>query len=153
MSAHTHTHKTPYLYLRCWIVPRHLKDPLTMIASRVQRASHSSILAKKSNNEFAGVQNESSFHLIKKKQMWVPLWWCYDQCWQLVSWCHREMSNLWDVSTTARPSWRMLKMAFHRKRREWGSIPVVGSSLTHTHKGKETNPYLHMENYPCQQVC
>lgn len=39
-----------------------------------------------------------------------------------------ETSHLCDVSTTALPSWRTLSMAFHRKRREWGSIPVVGSS-------------------------
>lgn len=35
-----------HLYLRCWMVPKHLKVPLTMMASRVQRASHSSILWK-----------------------------------------------------------------------------------------------------------
>ena len=32
------------MFLRCWMLPRHLKQPLTMMASRVQRASHSSIL-------------------------------------------------------------------------------------------------------------
>lgn len=37
-------YQSSYLYLRCWMVPRHLKFPLTMMASRVQRASHSSIL-------------------------------------------------------------------------------------------------------------
>lgn len=37
------TEKT-YLYLRCWIVPKHLKDPLTIMANRVHNASHSSML-------------------------------------------------------------------------------------------------------------
>ena len=36
-----------YLFLRCWTLPRHLKDPLTMIASLVHSASHSSILHNK----------------------------------------------------------------------------------------------------------
>lgn len=37
-------------------------------------------------------------------------------------------AHLWEVRTTARPSLITLRMAVHKKRREWGSIPVVGSS-------------------------
>ncbi len=40
-------------------------------------------------------------------------------------------SCLWEVKTTALPSRMMLRIAVHRKRREWGSIPVVGSSYIH----------------------
>lgn len=32
------------LFLRCWMLPRHLKVPFTIMAKRPQRASHSSIL-------------------------------------------------------------------------------------------------------------
>ena len=32
------------LLLRCWILPRHLNCPFTMMARRVHRASHSSML-------------------------------------------------------------------------------------------------------------
>lgn len=35
-----------YLLLRCWMLPKHLKRPFTMMAMRVHRASHSSILVK-----------------------------------------------------------------------------------------------------------
>lgn len=45
------------------------------------------------------------------------------ECWE---------ADLCDVSTTALPSWMTLMMAFQRKRREWGSIPVVGSSCANT---------------------
>lgn len=33
-----------YLLFRCWMLPRHLKRPLTMMAMRVHKASHSSML-------------------------------------------------------------------------------------------------------------
>lgn len=33
-----------YLFFRCWTLPRHLNLPLTIIAIRVHRASHSSML-------------------------------------------------------------------------------------------------------------
>ena len=36
----------PYLLFRCWMLPRHLKRPFTMMAMRVHRASHSSMLSK-----------------------------------------------------------------------------------------------------------
>ena len=39
-----------HLYLRCWMVPRHLKVPFTMMANRVQSASHSSMLVEHNNN-------------------------------------------------------------------------------------------------------
>lgn len=43
-TQHTcNTHAT-YLFFRCWGEPRHRKLPLTMMASLVQRASHSSML-------------------------------------------------------------------------------------------------------------
>lgn len=35
-----------YLFLRCWMLPRHLNLPLTMIPSLVHRASHSSMLRR-----------------------------------------------------------------------------------------------------------
>lgn len=34
----------PHLLFRCWMLPRHLKWPFTMMAIRVHNASHSSIL-------------------------------------------------------------------------------------------------------------
>merc|ERR550532_748039 len=37
---------SPNLFTRCWQLPRHLKCPLTIIANRVQRASHSSMLCE-----------------------------------------------------------------------------------------------------------
>lgn len=44
----TKTNKKPepktYLFFRCWTLPRHLNLPLTIIAIRVHRASHSSML-------------------------------------------------------------------------------------------------------------
>lgn len=35
-----------YLLFRCWTLPRHLKRPLTMMAMRVHKASHSSMLLR-----------------------------------------------------------------------------------------------------------
>lgn len=40
--------KVPYLLFRCWMLPKHLKRPFTMMAIRVHSASHSSILLKNS---------------------------------------------------------------------------------------------------------
>ena len=37
---------SPNLFFKCWGLPRHLNWPFTMTASRVQRASHSSMLCK-----------------------------------------------------------------------------------------------------------
>lgn len=33
-----------HLFLRCWMLPRQRRRPFTMMASRVHRASHSSML-------------------------------------------------------------------------------------------------------------
>lgn len=41
-------------------------------------------------------------------------------------------THLWDVSSTERPSLTRLRMQSHRKRRARGSIPVVGSSCSHS---------------------
>lgn len=35
-----------YLLFRCWILPRHLKRPFTIMAMRVHKASHSSMLSR-----------------------------------------------------------------------------------------------------------
>lgn len=42
------------LYLRCWIVPKHLNDPLTIMANRVHNASHSSMLQGQFSNNHPG---------------------------------------------------------------------------------------------------
>ena len=34
----------PYLFFRCWTLPRHLNLPFTMMAILVHKASHSSML-------------------------------------------------------------------------------------------------------------
>jgi len=58
---------------------------------------------------------------------------------QLTSgWCKPDRANLWEVSTTERPSFTMSIMQFHRKRLAFGSIPVVGSSWTWHHSWKTT---------------
>lgn len=45
LTRKTETDKeTQYLFLMCWGGPRHLKLPSTIMASRVHRASHSSML-------------------------------------------------------------------------------------------------------------
>lgn len=43
-----------YLFLMCWGEPRHWKLPWTMMASLVQRASHSSMLGKKDRDTWTG---------------------------------------------------------------------------------------------------
>lgn len=35
-----------YLFFRCWMLPKHLNRPFTMIPSLVHKASHSSMLQK-----------------------------------------------------------------------------------------------------------
>lgn len=46
-SGHNFYFKITYLFLRCWGLPRHLNWPLTMMATRLHRDSHSSILKRK----------------------------------------------------------------------------------------------------------
>ena len=41
-----------YLFFRCWILPMHLKVPLTMMARRPHSASHSSMLQRRQENDF-----------------------------------------------------------------------------------------------------
>lgn len=43
---HSQNSKDPHLFFRCWMLPRHLKRPFTMIAMRVHNASHSSMLLR-----------------------------------------------------------------------------------------------------------
>lgn len=48
----------------CWGEPRHLKAPLTIIASLVQRASHSSILQNKSRGKNQIISSENREHFL-----------------------------------------------------------------------------------------
>lgn len=43
-----------YLFFRCWMLPRHLSRPFTMMARRVQSASHSSMLGRQDRLELGG---------------------------------------------------------------------------------------------------
>lgn len=165
-----------HLYLRCWMVPKHLKVPLTMMASRVQRASHSSILVAKQAQALFTFEWHNSTLLAERftcashshihahihtpqlgrrkfsEQPWAGRSRACGQAGAVVRVCLRRLceADLCDVSTTARPSWMTLMMAFQRKRRECGSIPVVGSSCTNTRVGRrrgepdehKPNPYL-----------
>lgn len=76
-----------------------------MMASRVHRASHSSML-------WAGQRVRA----------------VEDSCLPPAPPQSLGISCLWDVRTTALPSRMMLTMVFHSMRRAWGSMPVVGSS-------------------------
>lgn len=81
-----------------------------MMANRVHKASHSSILSEQ-----------------KSQGLTLAL--------ALVQTCLCFKSGyLCDVRTTARPSWITLMMEFQRKRLERGSIPVVGSSYKYKNK-------------------
>lgn len=85
------------------MVPRHLNDPLTIMANRVHSASHSSMLQGHYSNNHLG--NERT-----------------------VTDNPGVLRYLCEVRTTARLSRMTLMMEFHRKRLERGSMPVVGSS-------------------------
>lgn len=45
--------KYPHLFFRCWMLPRHLKRPFTMIAMRVHNASHSSMLLREKKHRMS----------------------------------------------------------------------------------------------------
>lgn len=45
--------KYPHLFFRCWMLPRHLKRPFTMIAMRVHKASHSSMLLREKKHRLS----------------------------------------------------------------------------------------------------
>jgi len=55
------------------------------------------------------------------------------QLWLMIRIQEERRLNLWDVSTTERPSFTMSMMQFHRNRLAFGSIPVVGSSWIQHH--------------------
>lgn len=78
-----------------------------MMASRVHRASHSSMLG--AGREQVRAERTGLHHPPAPPQ---PL----------------GISCLWEVRTTALPSLMMPMMVFHSMRRAWGSMPVVGSS-------------------------
>lgn len=78
-----------------------------MMASRVHRASHSSMLG--AGREQMRAERTGLHHPPAPPQ---PL----------------GISCLWDVRTTALPSLMMPMIVFHSMRRAWGSMPVVGSS-------------------------
>lgn len=93
-----------YLFFRCWMLPKHLNLPFTMIPSLVHKASHSSMLqktARTSRGQRAAAGWRSS---------------------------SRWGTHLWEVSTTERPVLMMSRIKFQRNLRALGSIPVVGSS-------------------------
>ena len=98
------------------MLPKHLNVPLTIIASLVQRASHSSILKKTTWYQL----HLSNDHLFMYMCLHVNLF--------------IQPSNyllfvyLWEVSITLLPSLIMLVSTFQRNRLVAGSIPVVGSS-------------------------
>lgn len=99
----------PDLFLRCWMLPRHLNRPFTMMPSRVHKASHSSMLQKTAGEcviDPYGDRGQNS----------------------------RETSHLCDVSTTDRPVLMMSRIKFQRNRRAFGSMPVVGSSCNNPPK-------------------
>lgn len=96
-------------------MPKHLKVPFTIMARRVQRASHSSMLVKQ-NNRVSKLKQSQTVRVLGLSTNYKKGSLCY----------------LCDVRTTARPSLITLTMEFHRRRRDWGSIPVVGSSWKDT---------------------
>lgn len=95
------------------MVPKHLNDPLTIIAKRVHSASHSSILYGTNRNMTIRISahNCAFIRMIRIRRL---------------GW--HQAGYLCEVRTTARLSWITLIMEFHRKRLDRGSIPVVGSS-------------------------
>lgn len=107
-----------YLYLRCWMVPKHLKVPLTMMASRVQSASHSSILVEKKKYDL--LFSQLVFHVYEQQiVVYIIEFGDVSRGGELcLLRCVCSGTNLCDVSTTALPSCITLMMAFHRKRRE-----------------------------------
>ncbi|CAL8346541.1 unnamed protein product [Merluccius merluccius] len=80
-----HTAKTPHLrvreeadtrlYSRRWMVPRHLKVPFTMMANRVQSASHSSMLlvVEAHNNNNDNDDNNNSHQPIPLTNLHIKL--------------------------------------------------------------------------------
>lgn len=44
-----------YRFFRCWMLPRHLSRPFTMMARRVQSASHSSMLGRQGRLQQGGM--------------------------------------------------------------------------------------------------
>lgn len=83
------------------------------MAKRVQRASHSSILSKHRTDIWDKSQRMDS---------------------SLSGILNSNSFYLCEVRITARPSLSTLTIQSHRRRRDWGSIPVVGSSCKGTVK-------------------
>lgn len=111
-----------YLFLRCWMLPRQRKRPLTMMAILVHRASHSSMLP--------GGRREAPGGAVGAPRP-PP---------------GPALSHLWDVSTTDLPSLTRLRMQSHKNRRAPGSIPVVGSSCNNAvSPGQGPHPALGLQ--------
>lgn len=61
----------PYLLFRCWMLPRHLKRPFTMMAMRVHSASHSSMLLKRKSRKFRSMSGKMfEFLFLSDKKQW-----------------------------------------------------------------------------------
>lgn len=145
-----------YLFFRCWTEPRHWNLPFTIMAIRVHRASHSSILYSKQNysrilTNWVLKESEPNIHSFAfisvlthaffRKNFIFWSYWTYQfkfahthgteylnniSCVSLPG-C-LVLKYLCEVRTTARPSLITLRIQFQRKRLAFGSIPVVGSS-------------------------
>lgn len=62
------------LFFKCCVEPRHLNSPFTMIASRVQSASHSSMLCDVSTIDFPELRTfDTMFHRLRFAPGSIPV--------------------------------------------------------------------------------
>ena len=118
------------------MLPKHLNCPLTIIASLVHKASHSSILC--ALNCTLKTINTISFSYESHFLLWyICIWWSvgdlyfsekYHSLFEYNNNLFFPFPNLCDVSMTLLPSLITLVSASQRNLLVAGSIPVVGSS-------------------------
>lgn len=144
------------LLLICCKEPMHWKLPFTIIASLVQRASHSSMLKNQQRNSNKSLRRHTkAIILVIREQycIFLRVWWVYvgtpiqpnpHSCHSSVPWNSQRSSTyllktlkverkpnqpyLWDVSITEHLFCTSSLMIFQRWRLAFGSIPELGSS-------------------------
>lgn len=95
------------LFLRCWMLPRHLKVPFTIMAKRPQRASHSSILWHKRHlHSYLVAQSKLLAKTISTK--FCP-WerWNHSLQSNIQVYCNKECSNITVTDCTCHYLWQL----------------------------------------------
>ena len=135
IQAHAHVHVNTVtftnLFFKCCMRPRHLNRLLTIIASLVHSASHSSMLEPQKTYVHGWALYK---HLVAQDKIPAIKSHKTNTNMQPIigTNIHNRISNitfyLCEVRITERPPLMRSRMRSHKNRRECGSMPVVGSS-------------------------